>query len=217
MAGEHIHGRMIIDALCTKGMTPALVVNETGTDRADRMSRFLRNDFDNPPTLAEFDINTMTVHQFDGTDVLSELRRIAPDYIINGGAGFMHDEMIEIAVPLNAHPGILPMYRGLDPVLWSVFNGDPVGASLHVITKGLDQGPLLIVEQMPWRGAQTLLQARLQCMRWCAELTTRFLENPSAFPAVPQKESAANYYSNFPCENLDAATANLTAINCGGG
>jgi methionyl-tRNA formyltransferase len=44
---------------------------------------------------------------------------------------------------VNAHPGILPKYRGASCAEWAIFNGDPVGVTVHFMDEGLDSGPII--------------------------------------------------------------------------
>ena len=44
---------------------------------------------------------------------------------------------------LNCHPGILPNYRGCSCVEWALFNNDPVGNTAHLMTKSIDEGPII--------------------------------------------------------------------------
>ncbi len=44
---------------------------------------------------------------------------------------------------LNVHPGILPKYKGRTCVEWSIFNGDKVGNTLHLMNENYDSGPII--------------------------------------------------------------------------
>jgi methionyl-tRNA formyltransferase len=46
----------------------------------------------------------------------------------------------------NLHPGYLPWGRGLYPYFWALWEKTPAGATLHELTEGVDEGP--IVEQI---------------------------------------------------------------------
>jgi len=51
---------------------------------------------------------------------------------------------------LNFHFGVLPQYKGTDPVFWQLKNGEKNGGiSVHIMTEDIDEGPLLFVQQMP--------------------------------------------------------------------
>ena len=43
----------------------------------------------------------------------------------------------------NLHPSYLPWGRGFYPVFWALWEGTPAGATLHEITEGLDEGPIV--------------------------------------------------------------------------
>ena len=43
----------------------------------------------------------------------------------------------------NLHPGYLPYGRGYYPVFWGLYDGTPMGATLHEMTAGVDQGPIV--------------------------------------------------------------------------
>jgi methionyl-tRNA formyltransferase len=43
----------------------------------------------------------------------------------------------------NLHPGYLPWGRGYYPVFWALWERTPAGATLHEITAGIDEGPIV--------------------------------------------------------------------------
>lgn len=47
---------------------------------------------------------------------------------------------------LNCHPGLLPYYRGSSCVEWALLRGDAVGNTVHLMTKGIDEGDVLMAE-----------------------------------------------------------------------
>ena len=46
---------------------------------------------------------------------------------------------------LNAHMGLLPMYRGMNVAEWAALNGEPVGCTVHFIDPGIDTGAIVAV------------------------------------------------------------------------
>lgn len=81
------------------------------------------------------------------------LRRIAPDLLILGQTGIIGQNLLAIPAigTLNAHPGILPWYRGVDCAAWAVYNSEPerVGVSVHWATAAVDAGNVL--RRAPYR------------------------------------------------------------------
>ncbi len=55
----------------------------------------------------------------------------------------------------NLHPGFLPWGRGYYPVFWALWEGTPAGVTLHEITPGLDEGPVVAQTQVPYSAADT--------------------------------------------------------------
>jgi formyltetrahydrofolate-dependent phosphoribosylglycinamide formyltransferase len=57
---------------------------------------------------------------------------------------------------LNVHPSLLPAYKGLDTHRRAIFGGeDYAGCTVHVVTEGLDDGPILAQERVKIRGRDT--------------------------------------------------------------
>ncbi len=57
---------------------------------------------------------------------------------------------------LNAHPGILPKYRGIGANAYSIQNGDSPGVTVHFIDKDIDKGKIVIREQVPIKPRDTI-------------------------------------------------------------
>lgn len=60
---------------------------------------------------------------------------------------------------INLHTSFLPHNRGMNPNVWALVEGTPAGATLHVIDKGVDTGPILSqvrVDVTPTDTAKTL-------------------------------------------------------------
>jgi methionyl-tRNA formyltransferase len=55
----------------------------------------------------------------------------------------------------NLHPGYLPWGRGFYPVFWALWENTPAGATLHEITAGVDEGPVVGQIQVDYDEADT--------------------------------------------------------------
>ena len=79
------------------------------------------------------------------------LRDLSPDIVILGQTGIVSKDILGIPRIglLNAHPGILPDYRGIDCPQWAIFNGEPekLGCSLHWVDTGVDTGNIIRSEK----------------------------------------------------------------------
>lgn len=70
------------------------------------------------------------------------------DYYIVFGTSYIKGDLIDFLVKkraINIHMGVSPYYRGTDCNFWALFDGNPhlVGSTVHLISKGLDNGPIL--------------------------------------------------------------------------
>lgn len=71
----------------------------------------------------------------------------ADAYVVFGSSfikGWLVDHLVDNQA-LNIHMGLSPYYRGSSCNFWAINDGNPamVGATIHLLTKGLDSGPML--------------------------------------------------------------------------
>ena len=64
------------------------------------------------------------------------------------GSSYIKGELVDFLVnhkALNIHMGVSPYYRGTDCNFWALVDDNPhlVGATIHMLSKGLDSGPIL--------------------------------------------------------------------------
>ena len=64
------------------------------------------------------------------------------------GSSFIKNELVNFLVEnraINIHMGLSPYYRGTDCNFWALYDNNPhlVGATIHLLSKGLDSGPIL--------------------------------------------------------------------------
>lgn len=50
--------------------------------------------------------------------------------------------------PLNLHISYLPYNRGAHPVFWALYDGTPVGVTIHEIDEGVDTGPICFQREL---------------------------------------------------------------------
>lgn len=214
MAGANIHARMLLQALDAADLMPELVIDESGTKRAAMLQAWLANEIDNPPPIdvlmARWPGRYRRVDAFDGVEAKALLTDLNPDYVISGGAGIIRPALLQLPRMgfINIHPGLLPDFRGVDPVLWALASGGRLGATVHLMSEGIDEGPILLRRELPESAvADDALGTRLACMRHGAGLLVEFLRNSALYPPMVQDEAQARYYRAFPPERLAEADA----------
>ena len=70
------------------------------------------------------------------------------DIFIVFGSSFIKKDLVNFLIDhkaLNIHLGISPYYKGTDCNFWALFDNNPhlVGATIHLLSKGLDSGQIL--------------------------------------------------------------------------
>lgn len=77
------------------------------------------------------------------------IKELKPDYLLLGGVGIIKSDLIKSPqkAVINAHPGIVPFYRGNYVVRWAILNGDAVGITVHIVDAGVDTGPVLNIQK----------------------------------------------------------------------
>jgi len=70
------------------------------------------------------------------------------DYYIVFGSSFIKGQLIDYLInnrAINIHMGVSPYYRGSSCNFWALYDKKPeyVGATIHLLSKGLDSGPML--------------------------------------------------------------------------
>lgn len=82
------------------------------------------------------------------------LTQVGPDILVRVSGGFLHPHIFSLAkmAALNIHHGQAPAIRGMWSIPWGIVEGksDWIGATVHLIDKGIDTGTVL------WRGCPQL-------------------------------------------------------------
>ena len=70
------------------------------------------------------------------------------NHILIAGAGLLPDELVLKHKIINSHPGYLPFSKGLDAFKWAIYNGMPLGVTVHYVTNTADEGTLIHQEMI---------------------------------------------------------------------
>lgn len=73
---------------------------------------------------------------------------LACERLVVFGASYIRGALCDVLVErgaINIHMGVAPHYRGSSTNFWALYDGRPelVGATLHLLSAGLDSGPIL--------------------------------------------------------------------------
>ena len=70
------------------------------------------------------------------------------DIYVVFGSSYIKGSLIDFLISqkaINIHAGVSPYYRGTDCNFWALYDDNPhlVGTTIHLLSKGLDSGPML--------------------------------------------------------------------------
>lgn len=119
---------------------------------------------------------------------------VAPDWVVYGGGGILHDAFIDAAAGriLNAHSGPLPEIRGMNACEWSLLLGHAPAVTVHLINRGIDTGGILSRHPVPVQPGDPIAALRQRCAAIGVEALYRtVLEPPASLPA-PLREAAGH-------------------------
>ncbi|MCI8994379.1 MAG: phosphoribosylglycinamide formyltransferase [Lachnospiraceae bacterium] len=72
-----------------------------------------------------------------------EIKIAKHDVILVCGAGIIPEDIVKRHIIVNAHPGYIPLVRGLDSFKWAIWEEKPIGVTVHVIGDYVDAGEVI--------------------------------------------------------------------------
>ena len=99
---------------------------------------------------------------------------------------------------INFHYGLLPQYRGANPVLAQMLNGETEsGITVHIVDANIDTGPIVLQQKIPIDEKDTFgiqLQKLGMLGASMVQPMLRFYQLSPVMPSVPQDEKKARYF-----------------------
>ena len=134
-----------------------------------------------------------------------KLLKLNPDIMLVGSWGEkITKEIFDLPkiATINAHPSLLPKYRGPNPYFWTIRNMEQVsGVTFHLVDKGLDTGAILAQEEVkifPSDTGKLLKERTVLTARGVVCELLKALREDIIIP-LRQREDRASYFSQ-PCD-----------------
>src|SRR5260370_37837971 len=105
---------------------------------------------------------------------------------------------------VNVHGGLLPEYRGSNPIQWALLNDETeTGVTIHYMTEEFDQGDIIARRTAPNWFQDTGLDIRARLERAAEALLEQELPKilSGTNARLPQDESRARYYRRRSAED----------------
>lgn len=144
------------------------------------------------------DLDKVSYEPWDGKKIISQ----HCDLFVVGGAGILDVSFAQGKPIVNAHPGIIPLTRGLDSFKWAIYNGDPVGISIHLIDQEVDRGELLKVSKTPLFFSDTINTLARRHYELEIEMMGRVMDIIDRREPIVEKEKPATMRMGIDKEKL---------------
>ena len=152
--------------------------------------------------IKSYNIPEINARSANSPEFRKQLLKLNPDIILVGSWG----EKIEKAtydIPkiatINAHPSLLPKYRGPNPYFWTIRNMEnSSGVTFHLLDNGYDTGAILAQEEIkiyPSDTGESLKKRTVLTARGVACELLKALKEDIIIP-LQQREDKSSYYSH---------------------
>ena len=138
---------------------------------------------------------------------VDEVRTLDPDLIlVNSYSMRVGAELLGLPRLgcVNVHGGLLPEYRGSNPIQWALLNDERgTGVTIHYMTEEFDQGDIIARQTVPICFEDTWLDIRARLERATEALLEQELPKilSGTNARLPQDESRARYYRRRSAED----------------
>ncbi len=186
--------------------------NIVGVFRAERIKynpliRKIKDMFN--PSLDYNYIKSYNLHEIKAKSINSKefkkaILKLNPDIILVGSWGErIKKEIYDLPkiATINAHPSLLPKYRGPNPYFWTIKNQEQTsGISFHLIDDNYDSGAILAQEEVKIYPSDTGKSLKERTVLTARGVVCELLKDLSEDIIIPltQKEEKSTYYSH-PC------------------
>ena len=148
-------------------------------------------------------IEKFTVKGANSVQMQDLLESLQVDLLILGNTGIIKNNIL--AVPsigtLNAHPGILPQYKGLDSIYWASYhkNFENIGVTVHFVDEGIDTGNIISKTYVNFENEKNISKAYRKLLRLSTKvLADVVLEITDNRYIKTISNEDGNYYSKIP-------------------
>jgi methionyl-tRNA formyltransferase len=136
------------------------------------------------------------------------VRRIGLNLLVNAGTPHILKEGIlgatNIGV-LNCHPGLLPKFRGCTSVEWAIYLDKQVGNTIHIMSKRIDEGPIVTKEGLNFTTSDTYQDVRVKVFSAGSKLMARTVSEIQCGKLSPEQfhsQGKGKYHSVIDAEKM---------------
>ncbi|MDK9719188.1 MAG: formyltransferase family protein [Trichlorobacter sp.] len=149
--------------------------------------------------LYENRVPVYTSRDINSGEGIAFVKSLQPDLLLSAHFNqLIGPELLALPVQgcLNIHPGALPEYKGVDPVIRAVDNGEKqAGVTLHRQDAGFDTGTVLATAELAISGGDTLFSLNMRLFLLGTELLLELLSRGGDVPAGALQQPDQRYDS----------------------
>ena len=156
----------------------------------------------------------------DHTDKKCEqfLKQIKPDLIILGpSSSIIRPNILNIPKIgiINAHMGLLPQFRGMNALEWTLFHLRKACVTIHFVDAGLDTGDIINTYEFPIENKSNVRDLRIVGRKKMAEQLAKSVENiqNGNYHRTKQIIEEGKQYFSMHNKLIDLVDLKLDAIN----
>lgn len=162
----------------------------------------------------EHRIPIFRVDNINSNESATLLREIVkPDLLILAGAPIIRQQILDIPAigTLNAHPGYLPLFRGMDVIRWTIIEEGPLAVTLHFVDRGVDTGPILLRGPIPIYLGDDIAILRKRAMYIAVKLVIKGIKMicRDSYNATAQSRAKGKQYYRMSKEQAEEAEIKL--------
>lgn len=143
------------------------------------------------------------------------VRGLGLQLLVNGGCPRILSAAMIASVDhgiLNIHPGLLPEFRGASCVEWAIYKDRPVGNTIHFMSAGIDEGPIVLQESYTFARNDRYHDIRTIVYQRGFALLARAVElvvSERLRPADGRPQGPGTYYKPIPAAEMAAVIEKL--------
>jgi methionyl-tRNA formyltransferase len=207
-----------VEALKTHGVTPeAIILDSKAFSEKDKQIHHQRTEGRLPPVPVDPAVPLFRVASHNDDDAADLVRDMGIDFLVNAETPRILKPAMLSATRIgviNCHPGWLPDFRGSSCVEWALYEEKPVANTIHVMTDGIDEGPIVERETVPVEAGDSYVDVRVRVFergiallaRTAAELCTG-VRTPDMF----LEQGEGRYFRPIDPDKLATVIARLEA------
>ena len=129
-----------------------------------------------------------------------------PDLLVLGGTRIIRETILDVPLiaTVNAHPGLLPTFRGSSSAGWALYKDLPQGATTHYVDTHIDEGDIILRQELPVCRGDTYEQINGRIATLAGELmaeTLGYFER-GVVPRTQQDRAEGETFTVIPEELL---------------